>query len=260
MVLQCPKEPILPFYCILKGMRKDVVNVYWAPVFDISDRDWTILYSDPERLLKGLSEQKAEDTPYQDSFFQCPSFTNTIKNIFVLKSPMDTHYKLQEDGTYSPEGPSNISMFQRDSKTLEGQCLLGPELNWVFFTEEDSLEMSISSPYFSQAQHLQYGSIVPGSFNIGKYFRHIGLEFNLWKDSTDLIIKENEPMAYVRFDTDKKVNLIRFTMSDKLIAIKNTTRTSGRWNPKRSLIQRYELFKKSRLKEIILKEIKQNII
>ena len=56
----------------------------------------------------------------------------------------------------------------------------GPEhLSYIFFSEED-IEMTMTSPFFSDAPHLQYGSIVPGSFNISKWFRNVNLEFNIW--------------------------------------------------------------------------------
>jgi hypothetical protein len=240
-------------------MKKNSVDVYWAPAFDTQE-DWTILYEDPKSLLSMLNAQREDNIDFRGSFFNCPSFTSTTKNIYVLNAPMRSHYKVQDDGRYEGHGEANINMFQRDHNTLHNQIIIGPSLGWVFFTEDDSLEMSLSAPYFSKAPHLQYGAIVPGSFDVGKWFRQLGLEFNLWEGTTDLIFEEGEPLAYVNFNTTKKVNLIRFDLTNKLKDIKQVTRTSSTWQPKRTLVQRYDLFKRSRLKDIILKEIKNNLV
>ena len=52
--------------------------------------------------------------------------------------------------------------------------------------------------------HMQYGAVTPGQFNIGKWFRPIQTEINLWENINTFSINKDEPLAFINFLTSKK--------------------------------------------------------
>jgi hypothetical protein len=234
------------------------IKVYWCPVSEKSDMDWNILFYDPELLMSNLNINKNKPTP-ASNFFKCPAFINEVKNTFVLKNPISSEY-IKHDNTFIPISPAYVALNFPHDDTLKNNKLVSYKMSWIFFTEEDSLEMSLTSPYFSNSPHLQYGSIVPGRFDIGKWFRNINTEFNIWEDSDRLSIEDKEPIAYVKFHTNKNIDLVRFTMNDRLEGISNTTGRSSTWMPHQTLIERYKKFKETRTKDVVLREIKKNLL
>jgi hypothetical protein len=132
-------------------------------------------------------------------------------------------------------------------------------LKWIFFSEED-IEMTLTSPYFSQSPHLHYGAVVPGQLKINSWFRAVNLEFNLWPNVSEFKVEEDEILAYFNFNTNKNIKLVRFEMNEKLHHYSNAGIQSTVWESWVPLKKRYDRFKKSRMNELVLAEIKRNIV
>jgi hypothetical protein len=240
----------------------NTIKVYWAPVhhgINNPPRDFNMFYYDIESLLVYLNKNKALTEDKKNTFLRCPSFISLNKNTFILENPLDSHIKI-EGSKIVPVIQSNIGFNFDHEPSIFKNPLIVYDMKWVFFTEEDELEMELTSPYFSNAPHMQYGSIVPGGFDIGKWFRHIALEYNLWNDGTEMKIDKGEPLAYVSFKTDKKVELVRFKMNLDLKTYAQSAANSSKWEPMVPLVERYERFKRTRMKNLVMKEIKENIL
>lgn len=232
-------------------------TVYWS-VDDAKNtgNNWNVLYEDLESVYKSLVKNKNNENG--SNFFQCPSFINNTKNIFVFKNPLHSKFKIQDDNVVATSKTHIKSTIEHDA-SIKNNLLMVYGLHFYFFSEED-LEMSISSPYFQKTDYLQYGAVVPGSFNIGSWFRRIDFEINLWDNVKEIEIKEGEPLAYFSFKTKKRVQLKRFTMNDTLYNIRTTIGNSTLWEPNVSLEKRYKRFKNSKTKELVLREIKKNLL
>jgi hypothetical protein len=236
--------------------------VYWAPFFKRTNHnddpvDWSLLYEDPEQLYKILAKDRNKAELI--TMFNCPAMQNFTKNIYTLKNPITTHLEVKEGHVHAISETSVMSRVDHiSSMTDSSMFVLG--LNWVFFAESESLNIGISSPFATRAPHMNYGTITPGSFDIGKWFRSFNLEFNLWKNVTEFKAEEGEHLAYVHFQTDKKVVLKRFEVNEKLTGYLLATSTSPNWDKKVTLVKRYNRFKNSRMKEMIMKEIKNNLL
>ena len=262
----------------------NTVKVYWAPVhFNIAapPKDWNMYYYDPKNLLSSLNNNrrkvsknsivpklKVNDVfstkslmdPQMSNFFSCPAFTNFAKNVYALENPITTSLVIDENKTIKYKSEDYIKSWIAHPESVKGQTLFVYDLQWVFFTEEDDLMMKLTSPYFSNSEHMRYGSVVPGQFNIGKWFRNIGLEYNLWNNVNEFTVKKGEDLAYVEFLTDKKVELVRFKLNLDLKTYLESTSSSSGWEKKIPLAERYARFKRTRMKELIMKEIKNNIV
>jgi hypothetical protein len=107
---------------------------------------------------------------------------------------------------------------------------------------------------------MRYGSIVPGQLDIGKWFRNITLEYNLWEGVDNFFIDKGEHLAYIEFDTNKKVELVRFKLNTELKTYLESTSSSSNWEPMVSIQERYERFKRTRMKDLVMKEIKANLL
>lgn len=239
---------------------KDTVIVYWASEDGINqkqDADWSILFEEPISLMETLLKNTKEGG--HTKFFQCPSVKNFISNIFVFNNPIRSSYGIDGLGNISIKSKNHISYSVNHQPTLKNSFLFSYDLSFYFFSEED-IDINFTSPFFSKANHLQQGALVPGSMNIGSWFRPLNLEFNLWEDTYEFTIEEGEPIVYFNFNSEKQVILKRFKMNETLNKIAKTCSTASQWETGVPLLKRYKRFKNSKINNVVLKEIKENLI
>lgn len=241
-------------------MSKEIV-VYWTGncnYFGKTGYNWNILYPSPPSLYKDLSINlnKNNDTP---SFYQCPAFKSVAQNSFVVKNPLSSHYKVIDESNLVSLRDSSMEASIIRKPTLENMKIIKYALSFLAFSEE-SLVMCVTPPYMHDAHHLNYGSVVPGKFNISKWFRSFNPEINLKNNVEELSIPENDPLYYVSFETEKKIKMVKFEMSEVLGDYANTCSKSCLWEPRTSMEKRYDRFISSKAHKTIIKEIKKNVI
>jgi len=230
------------------------LEVFWAPYQDDhKNNNWNILYSNPENLYDNLIKNKSDESK---TFFVCPSFKSLSKKIYFFENPISTHVKIL-DNEILPISKNYINVSRRQENSLNGNSLINYALPVIIFASE-SVDITLTSPYFSYAPHTAYGQIVPGKVNIGKWFRPINFEFNCYSD--EFKIEEGEPLGYINFDTDKKIKFHRFMMDETLFGISNTNSQSSAWEKFVPLKKRYERFMKTNTRELTIKNIKRNLI
>jgi hypothetical protein len=235
------------------------VTVYWANVPD-GDLDWSITFEEPKSLIHELSINKNKNNP-DDNFLRCPAVTDLGKNLFVIKSPLNSSASfIIEDGKVSNEMEGgNGKWVVNRPPSLSNQLLTSFSHPIVFFAGED-LDVMVSDPYFSKTPHSSWGAIVPGTYNCGSWFRPIHMEFNVWPGITEVSLQEGEPMAYIKFFTEKNVILKRFTMTKELVDTAKTCSSAGWWEPRVPLAKRYARFKQSKRDKFVLNLIKNNLV
>jgi hypothetical protein len=233
----------------------ETCTVYWAPVFD--EQNWNMLYPDLTNLYDQIRPYKTSTK--SGNFFYCPSFTSLAENTFVLENPIAGSYKIINNQVVSRDNTSSITAWTQHAPSMEGCNMLTYGMKWIFFSEDD-VELTLVSPFFGNADHLQYGNVMPGKLNISKWFRSISLEYNLHKGVNEFNVKNGESLAYIVFNTNKKVSLQRFEMNDKLHSYRLSTGMSTVWEPWAPLVARYNRFVASRTNKLVLNEIKKNLI
>lgn len=241
-------------------MEKNVINVYWSPYYDVSlgSADWSFLYPKPKTLFSTLTEKKNLDSG-SGNFFACPAFSNKTKNMYVFSNTLSGSYQY-EGSEIHPTSEKFVSVFSERKPSIDQGPLFTFSLRYLFFADQP-LDAYFTPPYFSKPEYTQYGSVVPGEFDIGQWFRAYNFEIQTWSNSGEIHLKENEPLFYVEFKTDKKIKMHRFKQTDQIlkysIACSTTQHLFGKGE---SLIKRYSRFKDVGLKEKVLMEIKNNLL
>jgi len=258
-------------------MSKEI-TVYWAPwiegEYGNSQRNlrtanqW--VYEEPQSVYRDILSKKS-DQKITKNFFQCPATRDALQNVYVIRCPFESEAEvlLKEDGAVDkieqywsrdiPDLSSQLNMALAHAPSKENELLVVVEFSHVFFCEE-SLMMRMTSPWFHEAPHLQYGAAVPGMYDIGHWIRPINFEMNLWQGQTKLKYEEDEPMGYIEFATSKKINFQRFESTSKLKSIVADAINVRNKKTHASLPKRYQIFDRSPVRKIILKEIKDNLL
>jgi hypothetical protein len=187
---------------------------------------------------------------------------NKLKRTLVYPSPFDMSVK------YDINKEPKIFDFSKDKMDIdfvrdpmfEFGPTLGLALGFSMFADQP-LEASFTAPYFHKTEYMNYGSVIPGNFDIGQWFRPYNFELQMWENSGELNIKKDEPLFYVEFLTDKKIILKEFVFTPLLNTyMQSCVNSTSVFGLGQSLQDRYNRFKSSRLKEKIIAEIKKNLV
>jgi hypothetical protein len=108
---------------------------------------------------------------------------------------------------------------------------------------------------------MNYGTSVPGAFDISQWFRPHVFEVQMWDQVGTFIVKEGEPLFTIEFITNRPIVLKKFAMSEALVKYSDSCVDSykffGQWI---GLAKKYKIFKNTKMDKLILKEIKNNLV
>ncbi len=238
------------------------LTVYWAPAFFLENvsKNWSYLYPKPQSLFSNLMSDRSKTN---SSYFVCPAVSSKFKRTLIFNFPSNASYNFinnENDFKIKNLSENYITIEKiRDSSVNFGPTLL-LGLHYIFFAEE-SLVTTFSPPMFSRPRYTKHGAIVPGEFDIGQWFRPFNAEIQTWENNGELHFEENEPLFYVEFKTNRKIELKRFTMDDQLVSLSSATVSSKNiLGSFRSLNQKYNDFKNIGMREKVLTQIKKNLI
>ena len=173
------------------------------------------MYYKLEPLLTNLRKKWNEsNAPASnvDNVFQCPAFKRSLVNTFVYKCPYDLSITYDENKRYKIDIPNPALRDDHTDRPVDERT--GKEDNHTiqlftakankFLFADSSCELSIESPVFHNTEYC----FLSGSFNIGKWFRPIHpaiLNF----DQKDIFIKRGDPLLYLKFPKDVKIEIRR---------------------------------------------------
>jgi len=236
----------------MKKPITDKIQIYWSTLHHNTGWDeYNQLYNLYDELYKNISK-----TDIKQNLLVCPAVSQKLKKTFFIKTPIDCEYSIV-DNKIIPITKEHISTEVPHLPSLKDNFLFVLGMFYIFFSKEN-INMTLTSPFFSQCNYTQYGNIVPGSINISKWFRTINLEFNCY--NSKIKFTKGEPLAYFTFDTNKNIEIKRFEMSEKLNTLSETCVRSSSWEKWVPLYNRYTRFLKSRTDKIVLREIQKNLL
>ena len=236
--------------------------VYWTP-WGNKDSVYRVnmLCEEPKPIIKTLPKT-TKDVNFNGRFGNyksCTSFQNLYKNTFVVNSPLSSYIKIGgsvEEPYFESE---NLNSWMLRSSSFDNRYMVDADFFWLFFSEDD-IEMEQTAPYLHNPVASEYATVASGSFNISKWIRPFPFTYILWENNNELKVKENDPAFYLKFNTEKKVELKRFELTDKIRNIAIEMELYKQIRPKSSFTDLYSRFTKSHTNKIVLKEIKNNLL
>lgn len=246
--------------------KKSPITVYWAPRSLHEEKDfgeWNMLYEDPTNLYLDIVDRKTKESKNK-SYLSCPAVTDRFKNTYVFRNNTKTEY------TYDWSDIENPKLFNtldtgvfisspRPSTINDGPTLLYSQYYYLF--SDEPLKAFFNPPMFHEPKHTKNGTVIPGAFDIGQWYRPFGCEMQMWSKTGSFVIEENEPLFYLEFDTDREVILKRYKLTPELVAYSASCVASpNSFGSNLPLIKRYERFTKTRTNTLVLNEIKKNLI
>jgi hypothetical protein len=227
------------------------IVVYWASF----ENEWmrceppTPIY--PEFIKKS--------NPLKNNLKSCPSIKSYLKNYFSLKSIYNYEFTLDDNTKKINTDMYDQSFFDKhvNVRSFEEKIFSFSQYT-IFFTEEKSLKLSSGIfPFFENNNITKNCMPIPGTVDIGKWFRVLDYGFFLKEDIFK--IEENEIYSYLKFDTEEKIIFKQFEINDKLHQYINDVLKvkENRIEKFRTLQEYYSTMKN---KKNIIKEIKNNLI
>jgi hypothetical protein len=250
-------------------MSKDSLIVYWSPYSSADVKElgeWNLMYPDPVNLFDELIKRRTVDAKDRSpwSYLSCPAAAKRLKNTYVFKSSMSCRYYYDftdpDNPIIQPQTEQYYQFEVRRKPVLEDGPVITLLIQHLFFSEE-SVEPLFGPPTMYRPEYQNYGTSIPGSFDVSKWFRPHVFEIQLWNKRGYLEIKEGEPLFAVEFTENRDIELKRFVCNNNLISYSNScvqsTKMFGSFLP---LVKKYDQFKKSQMDKLILKEIKNNLV
>jgi len=199
------------------------------------------LIMEPIPALKYLRQKEKLDT------FKCPAFTDYLKNVFYICSPLDFTI-VKENNKYAVINDRDNSNLNQllivglpETKSLNNQPMLGILLQYMFLNKKDNISMQIIDPPLVSNPLTN----VCGEFNISKWIRPTNFCFFLHEDCESISFKRGDPLYAVKFLTDKQIDFKLILDEDKCMSILSEAQRAGslkKWYPRLTLNQCYNLF------------------
>jgi hypothetical protein len=242
----------------------EYINVYIAYGVPVGS-DWTYMYQKPETLFNLMYKDKAKTENGALTYFSCPAMADKMKKILVFKNtvPGSVAYDFRDGKKdLSSLTKEHVNVYVTENRTPA--INIGPTLtfgmSYNVFADEP-LPVYFTPPFFEKPGYTQDATILPGEFDVGSWFRPYHFEVQTWSDHGTLTLKENEPIFYAEFKTDKKIKLQRFVMTEEIQKLVTANVNSWKlFGVGQSLLQRYKRFKDYGMREKVLTEIKKNLI
>lgn len=244
-----------------------MINIYYSAFNHPTEDDFSWMYGNPVPLFKDKIKNKKKDRKTDmPGFDECTAFQDLGTHTYVIRNPIQTHFEVPAD-MYLPNEETPIKFTSKNSiyagirrdDTLKNQTIFDYHMPHIFFADK-SVDLTLTSPYFHKTTYTNYGAIVPARYDIGSWFRPLRFEINLWEDNNIFKIEEDEPLAYVNFNTQEKIKLQRFHLTEKLFNIASSCAESSAWWRGIPLSKRYAKFHASQSQKKVLEEIKRNLI
>ena len=233
-----------------------MITIYWGANTSASPEG--IRADAPESILQKLIRHKnSKELVGDGDYKKCPALIDELINVYGLKSYFDYTLQFGKDGVSSPDYDQEF--FNRYFQ-VKSSNLFFYRINFAFFTEEPSLEMSLLPAYMEVNNIVNNTNMLPGKIDIGKYFRGLHFAFHVKQNCTEITFNRNEICYYVKFHTKKKLKFKQFLWTPKLeeMGLQMMAAKGGKYDYM-NLDYYYNIFDRFNFKKKMLKNIKENL-
>lgn len=241
------------------------ITIYWANEdnYDTELEDLTFIYPKPETLFNNLNKNKNKKNTSFNTYFSCPAVSEKFKKILIFNNAAECSY-FYDFSNNNNLISSNSNYSYSVQRTRDSSLNIGPTLEFpqrYYFFSDSPVDAYFTPPMFHKPEYTKYGTVIPGEFNIGKWFRPFNFEMQLWSNTGEIIFKENEPLFYVEFKTDRRIEFKQFNVTKQIRKYSNSVINSRDIHGfGKTLAYKYNKFLSYNMQEKILNEIKRNLI
>lgn len=230
------------------------INVYWASC----DKNW-MFQKKPDSVISKLNSfnLKTDQSSIQ-LMNKCPALSDELFNTYNMYSLYDYELEIDVESNLVKSDCYDQAFFDSyiNVRSVKHK-LVSYRQGFIFFTDADDLEVSFCKfPFLEENEITKRCKIIPGRYNISKWFRTIEMAFFLKDEYNTFKICKDDVMYYTQFHTNQKIKLKQFHYNDKLTEYANSCGHAAQFSLK-NLDAYYKMFK---LKKLILKEIKNNLV
>lgn len=233
-----------------QGSIKLSVTVYWSVI----EKEWMRAQA-PKNVYRSFLENKIKN---ESGLEYCPAFKNELKNLYSLQSIYDYEFYLENNSIHSKMYDQTFFNRHVKIRSIDSRFFSFSQY-FIFFTNEKSLKMSLHSPFLEDNNISNRTIMIPGSFDIGKWFRTIDFAFILKNDYDSFLIKKDEPFIYLKFHTDERINFKQFRTNEKLSSYCDDFLNVSQ-NINSRFYQLNNFYKISKNKKNIIKEINESLV
>lgn len=239
-----------------------MIDVYWSPWVSADIYDGMNMVYEDIYPLSRYYNTLMEKRNIHDNFLKCPAHVNYTKNIYCLPQPFEINAVIDRDRItdIATNKASNLNHFYEiKSPSLLDSCTININSSWIFFCEKSLVVESM--PAFMHNTGLSKGGFyVPGTFDISKWFRPLDAAIQLWNNTTSISCNRGDPLFYIKFLTDEKINLKRFNLTQDIRNIANGCVQVKRYTTIKNLDKLYQMFTGRGKHKQLLKLIKENSV
>jgi len=236
----------------MNGVHK--VELFWSVVpINRTFQNLNLLWPEPELLIDNLKEGY-DDT---DEYLRCPAIAKEASRTIVFKSPMDYSITWTGDDVIAS---SMDQTFFNDFVMIRNlkRGFINFKIPIVLFSE---IKTNITQypAYMCDNEFTRNTRMLAGGFDVSSWLRPLDVPFFINRKNEPVTIKRDQPLFYVKVDTEEKIKLTKFHSSSNLVDIMSDCVKAKNYIPGRKLPFLYDLFAKSGYNKRVIKEIKQNI-
>ncbi len=205
---------------------KNEIEVKWG-VFDFLSDDnngnnntvWNELtVYEPVPLLKSFLSERNKNNLY----FKCPAVLDVLTSYYVIRAPYDLTFSIEK----TAKGKSVVTfnydqefydkhINNRPFDTLDNKLLtIGRP---TYFCANESVVLTVMPAFLHKSKFLNNINLIPGEFDISKWFRPCDFTFEVIDDTQELSFKRGDPLYYIKFNTTKKIKFTRMEITPDLI-------------------------------------------
>jgi len=255
---------------------KKTIDIGWCD----TNHETSLIYYEPEPLYESV---------YKDvttAFKVCPAVRDYLRNFYILRSPIDLNFVLKKesdtecligyDSKADQEKGKNWIVFEdrkrewspkhADESTSRLKMkpgnppLISFSFHYLFISDIPNVYVEEMPPYLHMhnltwCKNMRF---VPGSFDIGSWYRAIDIACEYTGEYDAITIKRGDPMCYVRFraPNDEKANLVRIAANDEIKRLIDTATMTKEYVTGLSLKELYRRFIKIKRKTSYIERLR----
>jgi hypothetical protein len=199
----------------------------------------------------------AKNVDSSNNYYACKAAQVNQRNMYVLHHHKTSTAELS-GSIYKPLVKGDKDWSARGA-SFENSYGVDYNIGWIFFSE-DEVNLRLTPPYLHRTTAGLSGAVSSGSFYINKWFRPINVSYQLWEGVNSITVTEDEPAAYIEFDTDNEIELIEFKLNKEIYEVANACLNYKAHVPNATLSKIYSKFKTNQIDKKLIPLIKEQLV